>query len=256
MNMRTLVVDGEGAARELLFATLQADPEIHPLGMCSTGREALQSILKHEPQLVFLNTEVRDLDGFEVVRIVGPDRMPFTIFLTCSNPFLLRALTCYQVPHLVKPFSVENIRDVVQRAKTRLSRSHGNPGQSDALSSLLRVAGQESRLPERFVVKAGGRIYLLRNEEIDWIQAEGNYVRLFARGESFLHRETMNSLQDKLNPRTFARIHRSTIVNMDKIRELRPWPTGEYVVVMQCGKELTLSRGYRERLPLLLGEEL
>jgi two-component system LytT family response regulator len=256
VSIRTLVVDGEGEARELLCATLQVDPEIYLVGVCSTGRDALQSILRQEPELVFLNTETRELDGFELVRVVGPDRMPLTVFLTCSNPALLRALTCHQVPHLVKPFSAENIREVVQRAKTRLSRNHGSPGQSDSLSSLLRLLGQEGKPPERFVVKGGGRIYLLRIEEIDWIQAEGNYVRLFARGESFLHRETMNSLQDKLNPRMFARIHRSTIVNMDKIRELRPWPTGEYVVVMQCGKELTLSRGYRERLPVLLGEDL
>jgi two-component system, LytTR family, response regulator len=253
VKLRTLVIDGEPAARELLSATLQNDREIDLVGMCSTGREAIRSIHKQEPDLIFLNAEMREFDGFEIVRIVGPDQMPYTIFLICSNPILLRALSCHQIPHLNKPFSAESIRGVLQGARGRITSSHSL---GDALSSLLRVVGHESKGPERFVVKVGGRMYLLRNEEIDWIQAEGNYVRLFARGESFLHRDTMNSLQDKLNPRMFARIHRSTIVNMDKIRELRPWPTGEYVVVMQCGKELTLSRGYRERLPMLLGEDL
>jgi two-component system, LytTR family, response regulator len=256
VKLRTLVIDGEPAARELLSATLQNDREIDLVGMCSTGREAIRSIHKQEPDLIFLNTEMRELDGFEIVRIVGPDQMPYTIFLICSNPMLLRALSCHQIPYLNKPLSADSIRGVLQGAKGRITSSHESHSQGDSLSSLLRVVGQESKGPERFVVKVGGRMYLLRNEEIDWIQAEGNYVRLFARGESFLHRDTMNSLQDKLNPRMFARIHRSTIVNMDKIRELRPWPTGEYVVVMQCGKELTLSRGYRERLPMLLGEDL
>jgi two-component system, LytTR family, response regulator len=253
VRIRTLIVDGETVVRELLSANLQADEEIELVGVSSSGRDAIAAIHKAAPDLVFLNAEMRDLDGFEVVRIIGPDRMPLTVFLTCPNPMLVRALICHQISHLVKPFSAQDIEGVLQTAKVQLN---GAQSRADNLSSLLRVVAQESRGPERFVVKAGGRMYLLRNEEIDWIQAEGNYVRLFARGESFLHRDTMNSLQEKLNPRIFARIHRSTIVNMDKIRELRPWPTGEYVVVMACGKELTLSRGYRERLPLLLGEEL
>jgi two-component system LytT family response regulator len=250
MKIRTLVADDEPSDRKALVEFLSADPEIELVAECENGRQAIAAFHKQDPHLLFLNVQMPELDGFEVVRAIGPSQLPATVFVTGYDRHWLYAFEMCRLDFLLKPLTQESLLPVLRRAKGHLGQPSAH---SDRLLALLREV-RNPAYQERLAIRSGGRIIFLKGTEIDWIQAEGNYVRLHAGKQSYLHRETMNVLHAKLDPRLFVRIHRSTIVSVEKIRELRPWPTGEYVVVMENGKELTLSRGYREQLPLLLGE--
>jgi two-component system LytT family response regulator len=180
--------------------------------------------------------------------------MPVTIFVTAYDQYALRAFDVHAMDYLLKPFDEARFTRALDRAKNHLQKGRWDHI-GDKLAELLRDH-RGTTYAERFVIKSSGKVVFLKSAEIDWIEAEGNYLRLHAGKDSYLQRGTMNSVQERLDPRRFVRIHRSTIVNVEKVKELRPWPTGEYVVLMTNGKELTLSRGFKEHLPLLVGEPI
>jgi two-component system LytT family response regulator len=254
MKITTLVVDDEPLGREAVRVFLKADPEIEVIGECETGRQTVEAIARHNPHLVFLDVQMPDLDGFSVVDAVGPQQMPLTIFVTAYDKYALRAFDVHAMDYLLKPFDETRFFKALDRAKNHLRKGRWDH-LGDKLEELLRER-QGSSYAERFVIKSSGKVVFLKSGEIDWIEAEGNYLRLHVGKDSYLQRGTMNSVQERLDPKRFVRIHRSTIVNVEKVKELRPWPTGEYVVLMHNGKELTLSRGFKEQLPLLVGETI
>jgi two-component system LytT family response regulator len=242
MKYKTLIVDDEPLARERLRTLLARDPDIHIVGECGGGRSAIAAVAKHNPDLMFLDVQMPEIDGFAVIEAIGPGAVPAVVFVTAHDQYAVKAFEVHALDYLLKPFDSERFKNALRRAKRQLEG-----GLSDRLAALLRTTQ-----PQRFVIKNAGRITFLKVDEIDWIEAEGNYVRLHTGSESHLLRETMNGIEARLDARQFMRIHRSRIVNIDSIKELKPWFRGEYVVVLRGGEKLTLTRSYRDRLEQLV----
>ncbi|HKR60538.1 MAG TPA: LytTR family DNA-binding domain-containing protein [Pyrinomonadaceae bacterium] len=251
MGLRTLIVDDEPLAREGVRMLLENDPEVTAVHECADGQTAVNTIIGTKPDLVFLDVQMPEMDGFEVLEKVGVDRMPNTIFVTAYDKYALQAFEVHALDYLLKPYTNERFFNALERAKTQI-KLRGDDNLNHQLSALLdRLKHGGDRL-ERLAVNAAGRISFVDVEEIDWIEAADTYVRLHVRRESHLVRGTMSGLEAKLDPHKFLRIHRSAIVNLSRIRELQPLFHGEYVVTLQDGTQLTSGRSYRDKLQPLL----
>src|SRR5215813_3820904 len=253
--IRTVVVDDESLARERLCDMLAADPQIQIIAECANGQEAIEAIQLHSPDLVFLDVEMPGIDGFGVLEALPRESIPTTIFITAYDQYAVRAFEVYALDYLLKPFDRERFDKAVSRAKDQIARER-----SDALGErILRAIEDIKARPvhlERLVIKLSGHVFFMKTEEIDWLEAEGNYVRLHSGKDSYLLRDTIGALESKLDPKRFIRVHRSAIVNVDRISELQPWFHGEYRIVFREGVQLTLSRSYRDKLHALLGRPL
>jgi two-component system LytT family response regulator len=253
--MRVLVVDDEPLARKRIKRMLAADEEVEIVGDCANGHEAVAMIRDREPDLVFLDIQMPELDGFGVLERIAPQRLPLIIFVTAYDQYALKAFEFYALDYLLKPFDRRRFEKAMQRARERLSKEKGEELNQRTLALLEEIKSRSHHLG-RLVIKAGGRVFFVKTEEIDWIEAEGKYVRLHVGRESHLLREAIGSLEAQLDPEKFLRIHRSTIVNIDRIRELQPWFHNEYRVILRDGTELMLSRGCRKKLGDMLGGHL
>ena len=254
-KIKTLIVDDEPLARERLAALLAAESDIEVVGQARDGEEAVTAIQDHSPQLVFLDVQMPHMNGFDVIEAVGSERMPLVIFVTAYDQHALKAFQVRALDYILKPFDRERFTDALQRARRQIEREEtGDLGRR--LLALVKDLRRDQPKTDRLVVKSGGRLFFLRMDEIDWIEAAGNYVRLNVGTTSHLLRETMNAIEGRLDPEKFFRIHRSRIVNMERIQEMQPWLNGEYAVVLRTGTRLTLSRGYREKLQERLGRGL
>jgi two-component system, LytTR family, response regulator len=252
-KIRAMVVDDEAMARERVVGMLRQEQDIELIGECSDGQQAVDAINAQHPDLVFLDVQMPACDAFGVIEKVGADRMPAVVFVTAYDEYALRAFEVHAIDYLLKPFGRERFQQTLQHARAHVERRRaGDLGKR--LMALVQDIKPEPQKLDRLVVKSGGRVFFLRTEDIVWIEAAGNYVRLHLGDDSHLFRETMNGIEARLDPRRFVRIHRSRIVNSDRIKELQPWFNGEYVVVLQNGTRLTLSRGYREKLQERLGK--
>jgi len=246
-TIKALIVDDEPLARERIKRFLTDERDIELVGECADGHEAVSAIQTLAPDLVFLDIQIPELDGFGVLEAVGVERMPAVIFVTAYDRYALQAFDVNALDYLLKPYNRERFHKAVERARAQLS--NGAKGElSERLLSLLENLQPEQRHLERLMIKSSGRVFFLRTTEIDWIEAEGNYLRLHVGKESHLLRETMNRLAAKLDQDKFLRIHRSTLVNIERIKELQPLFSGDYVVILRDGKQLTLSRSYRDKL--------
>jgi two-component system, LytTR family, response regulator len=246
-KLTTLIVDDEPLARERLLGLLSNETDIEVLGQCRDGEEAVSAIHERHPDLVLLDVEMPRMDGFEVIDTIGAERMPMVIFVTAYDQHAIKAFQVRALDYLLKPFDRERFSDALQRARTQIeSQANGDLGKR--LLALMKDLKRDVPKTDRLVVKSGGRLFFLRADEIDWIEAAGNYVRLHVGNQSHLLRETMNAIEARLDPERFFRIHRCRIVNVERIQEMQPWLNGEYSVVLRTGVRLTLSRGYREKL--------
>ena len=253
MRIRTLVVDDEPIARARVLALLGEEPDIEIVGECSTGPQAVSEITQKAPDLVFLDVQMPEMDGFEVARALGSDRAPAVVFVTAFDQYALRAFEIHALDYLLKPFSAQRFKAALSHAREQLAQRHATLLGRQLLEILPEVQKREP-VSDRLVVKSSGRVYFVRMADIDWCEAAGNYVCLHLAAQSHLVRETMNHLEAKFDGRQFVRIHRSTIVNVDRIEELRSSFNGEHVVVLRDGTRLTLSRGYRDALQARLGK--
>jgi two-component system LytT family response regulator len=252
-KIRAMVVDDEAMARERVVSLLRQEQDIELIGECSDGQQAVNAINSQQPDLVFLDVQMPAVDGFRVIEQVGPEKMPAVVFVTAYDEYAVRAFDVHALDYLLKPFGRERFQQTLQHARSHVERRRaGDLGKR--LMALVQDIKPEPQKLDRLVVKSGGRVFFLRTEDIVWIEAAGNYVRLHLGEDSHLFRETMNGIEARLDPQRFVRIHRSRIVNSDRIKELQPWFNGEYVVVLQNGTRLTLSRGYREKLQERLGK--
>ena len=251
MKLRTLIVDDEPLAREGIRMLLATDPQVAAVDECADGQAAVDVIIERKPDLVFLDIQMPEMDGFEVLMEVGADRMPSTIFTTAYDKYALQAFEVHALDYLLKPYTNERFFEALERAKTQISLSH-NINVSGQLSALLDHITRSGDSLERLVVKAAGRISFLNLEEVDWIEAEDTYVRLHVGRESHLVRGTMSGLERKLNPKKFLRIHRSKIVNLQRVKDLQPLFHGEYAITLHDGTQLTSGRSYRDKLQPLL----
>ncbi|HEX5732861.1 MAG TPA: LytTR family DNA-binding domain-containing protein [Blastocatellia bacterium] len=254
-SIRVLIVDDEPLARKRIKRMLATDADVEIVGDCATGREAVAVIRDREPDLIFLDIQMPEMDGFSVLKSVAPERMPFVIFVTAYDQYALRAFEFYALDYLLKPFDRRRFEKAMQRARERILKEKGDELKERTIALLEEIKARSHHLG-RLVIKAGGRVFFIKTEEIDWIEAEGKYVRLHVGRESHLLREAIGSLEAQLDPEKFLRIHRSTIVNIDRIRELQPWFHNEYRVILRDGTELMLSRSCRKKLGEMLGGHL
>ena len=254
-KIKVLVVDDEPLARERLTTLLSQEPDVEQITPARDGEEAITTIHDDSPDLVFLDVQMPQMNGFDVIEAVGSDKMPLVIFVTAYDQHALKAFQVRALDYLLKPFDRERFTDALQRARKQLERDEtGDLGRR--LLALVKDLRRDQPRSDRLVVKSGGRLFFLRADEIDWVEAAGNYVRLHVGPASHLLRETMNAIEGRLDPEKFFRIHRSRIVNMERIQELQPWLNGEYAVLLRTGTRLTLSRGYREKLQDRLGKAI
>jgi len=238
-KIRALVVDDEPIARARMLSLLKEERDVEVVGECADGPQAMSAIAQTAPDLVFLDVQLPDMNGFELADALGTRHMPAVVFVTAYDEYALRAFEIHALDYLLKPFSRERFKAALSHAREHLAR---------------RLAPVPAR--DRLVIKSTGRIYFVRTADIDWCEAAGNYVRLHAGSQAHLVRGTMAHLESRLDAGRFARIHRSAIVNIDRIEELRSSFNGEYMVVLRGGTRLTLSRGYRDALQERLGKSL
>jgi two-component system LytT family response regulator len=254
-KIRAIIVDDEPLARERLATLLASEPDMEIVAQCRDGEEAVAAIQEHSPELVFLDVQMPQMSGFDVIETVGTERMPLVIFVTAYDQHALRAFQVRALDYLLKPFDRDRFSEALTRARKQIEREEtGDLGRR--LLALVKDLRRDQPRSDRLVVKSGGRLFFLRMDEIDWIEAAGNYVRLHVGNTSHLLRETMNAIEAQLDPGLFFRIHRCHIVNIERVLELQPWFNGEYVVCLRSGARLTLSRGYREKLQQRLGSAL
>ena len=253
--IRTLIVDDESLARERIRDMLASAAQIEIIAECANGREAIEAIQTLSPDLVFLDVEMPGIDGFGVLEALSPAQIPTIIFVTAYDQYAVRAFEVYALDYLLKPFDQERFEKALERAKSQLSSERSEDLSQRILNALEEIKTRPVHL-ERLVIKMNGHVFFIKAEEIDWLEAEGNYVRLHAGKESYLLRDTISALESQLDPKKFIRVHRSAIVNIDRITELQPWFHGEYRIILREGVQLTLSRTYREKLHDLLGRPL
>ncbi len=282
-KIRTLVVDDEPAARRGIVLLLERDPDILVVGEASSGAEAVEKIQAKRADLVFLDVQMPEMNGFKVLEALdacGAQR-PAVIFVTAFDQHALRAFEVNAVDYLLKPFEDERFWSALRRAKSELVRrqtdalseklsdllhhlqtnvaapASATPAAATAVTAPAEASGaQESITRERILLRSGGEIYFVKAEDIDWIEAEGDYMKFHAAGRVHLLRETMAHLEERLDSRRFIRIHRSTIVNIDRVKKLSPSFAGEYAVILHDGTKLRLSRGYHDRLQDLMRSAL
>lgn len=250
-KIRALIVDDEPIARLGVRQYLEDEADIEVIDECGCGLEAVAAILQQKPDLVFLDVQMPELDGFGVIETVGAEHMPCVIFVTAYDRYTLRAFEVQALDYLLKPFEQGRFRRTIARARQQIQERQAGRLNRRLLSLLERLPGRQQYL-ERVVIKSSGRIIFLDVSEIDWIEAADNYVRLHVGDRTHLLHETLSAFEQKIDPAKFIRIHRSRIVNASRIAELQPLFHGEYVVIMKDGTELTTSRSFRERMRDLL----
>lgn len=250
MKTRTLIVDDELLARERLRQLLQSEPDIEIVGECADGREAVEAICQESPDLIFLDVQMPELDGFGVLAAIESEPAPVIVFVTAHDRFALRAFEVHAVDYLLKPFDRERFQTALRRALEQVRNREGN-ALARKLSDLLADLKGGSKTPERLAVKSGGRVLFVNQSDIDWLESAHNYVEIHVGKQSHLLRQTLEAVEARLAPGRFVRISRSVIVNTDRIKELQPLFYGEYAVILQSGVRLTLSRRYRDKLEQL-----
>jgi two-component system LytT family response regulator len=250
--MKVLIVDDEPLARERVRRHLRDEPGVEIVGEAGNGREAVAVIEEKTPDLVFLDVQMPEMNGFDVLKALEENKIPAIVFTTAYDKYAIQAFEFHALDYLLKPFSRERFRRAVRHAREQLENSRQSGSIDERLVSLLENLKAKKYL-ERIVVKSSGRVFFIKTDEIDWIEAAGNYLKLHVGRDAHLIRETMQSIEAKLDPEKFFRIHRSTLVQIDRIKELHPLFGGDYAVILRNGTELNLSRNYRERLPELFG---
>lgn len=247
MSIRTLIVDDEPIARHSIARLLQEDRDIDVLGECGDGARALSAIRALRPDLIFLDIQMPEMTGIDVIASIGCDALPATVFVTAYERYAVRAFEANAVDYLVKPFSRDRFRETLARAKRRLSAESGaaRGAPADVLRALAELRKEQDYL-QRIPVPVDEYITLLDVARIDWIEANRNRLRLHAGKDVYELRETMTALEARLDPRRFVRVHRSAIVNIDRIQAIHPWFNGYHMIVLTNGKELRMSRYQHE----------
>lgn len=251
-RIRVIVVDDEVLARQRLLDLLKEESDVEVIAECRDGGEAIDAIERLAPDLVFLDVQMPEVDGFDVIDAVGPETMPPVVFVTAYDQYALRAFEVRALDYLLKPFDQARFRESLERVRQR------SPDISDSdvgrrLLALVNDLRSGTPKADRIVVKSGGRLCFLRTSEIDWIEAAGNYLTLHAGRATHMIRGTMTTIEARLDPEKFYRVHRSSIVNMDRVQALEPSITGEYVALLANGSRVNVSRSYKDKILARLG---
>ena len=240
-DLRVLVVDDEPLVREGIRALLEREVDVRTLGEARNGREAVERIRELRPDLVLLDVQMPGMDGFAVVAALEPEERPAIVFVTAHSEYAIRAFDLHAVDYLLKPFDAERFATALRRARARMSE-----GKVDRLEALLATLRPAQAYPERLLLKQDGAVVVVLADEIDWIEAADNYVKVHARSGRYMVREPLKQIETKLDPARFAKAHRSAIVNLSRVKSLEPLTAGEYIITLTTGTRLTLSRGCRD----------
>ena len=241
--LRVFVVDDEAPARRKLLRFLAADPEVEVIGEAVNGQEAVEGIRRTRPDLVLLDVQMPDFEGFEVLRQLSPP-LPRIVFVTAFDQYAIQAFDVHAFGYLLKPFDQPRFRKVLDDAKLQ---ARADDNSAEALRKLLADVDRSQRTASRLVVQQGERTYFVAPGEIDWIESERNYLLIHAGGKSYTIRGTLDAMEERLDPAEFVRINRSAIVRLDSVRELQKWFHGEYKVVLKSGAGLMWTRRYLGR---------
>jgi two-component system LytT family response regulator len=252
VTIRTIIADDEPVARRRIRRLLQQASDVEVVAQCGDGASTVEAIHALAPDVVFLDVQMPELDGFAVLQAIGRDRMPAVIFVTAFDEYAIRAFDVHALDYLLKPVDGERVLRALGRARSWLEMRHA-PGHDPRLTALLDRLASERRFLTRLPVRVDGRLLVLDLADVDWIGAANNYVALYVGSREFLVRGTIGQLERELDPARFVRIHRSAIVKVDRIRELSPLTHGDFAVVLKDGTQLTMSRGYRSRLLRSIG---
>jgi len=254
-RLRVLVVDDEGPARQRLIDLLKKDSQVGAVLEAVNGKAAVETLGREVLDLVFLDVQMPELDGLQVIETVGAEAMPLTVFVTAYDKHAIRAFEAHALDYLLKPFSDERWEAALARAKTRHNelriREFGR-----SVLQMLTARSQTRRCLDRLVVKGSGTTRFIRVADIDWIEGAGVYVNLHVAGKELLYRSALNELAGRLDPMRFVRVHRSTIVNIDSVLELQPISHGEFEIILKDGHRSRVSRTYRLELEKRLGQSL
>ena len=243
--IRVLIVDDEPPARRKLARFLRQESDVEIAGEASNGEGAAEAIVELHPDVVFLDVQMPGMSGFEALRMIqGP--LPQVVFVTAYDQYAVKAFEIHAIDYLLKPFDLPRLQTCLARVRDQLERDSAKDLQRRMEKVLADVTGRIHL--SRVMVKSRGRIVFLHTRDIDWIESFANYVDLHVGAQAYTLRETLNSLEARLDPQSFARVHRSVIVNIDRIRELKPWSHNDYLIVMKDGKEIRMSRRYRKNL--------
>ena len=257
--IRTVIADDEPLARERMRQLLRNHADIQILAECVDGRETVDAIRAHLPDLVFLDVRMPEMDAFGVIEEIGAEHFPEVVFVTAYDQYAVRAFEVRALDYLLKPIGRERFARALERARSRMNGNGHGAGAAEQgelaqkLRSLIDEAKTEPEYLERLLIRKGERMVLVRLDEVDWIDGAGNYLELHAGKTTYLLRHTLSGLESRLDPHSFLRIHRSTIVNVDRISELHPTFAGDYVVTLRDGTQLSLSRTYRGKVEQLAG---
>ena len=241
--MRVIIIDDELPARKKVRTFLADEPRIEIIGEASNGLEAVNLIEQLRPDLIFLDIQMPGLTGFQVLQALDETIMPAVIFTTAYDEYAVKAFEVNALDYLLKPFDEERF----QKALERVNKQNSQNNQYNQLTNLLLELKKQPNYLQRLLIKTAGKIIFIKTDEIDWIEAEEKYVQVYVGKDKYLYRETMNALEQQLNPENFTRIHRSYIVRIDFIKELVPWSHGDYLLILQDKTELSLGRNYRDK---------
>jgi two-component system LytT family response regulator len=254
-QIRALIADDEALARKFIRRMLKDDRDVEIVGECSNGKEAVAMIRKQNPDVVFLDVQMPEMDGFGVLESIGVERLPQIIFTTAYEQYAIRAFELHALDYLLKPFDQARFKDAIKYAKERFCSERDRDDRRQ-IGALLENIKNKPQYLDRLVIKAGGRITFLSTDEINWIEADDKYVHLHTSKATPMVRQTLTAMEAQLDPEKFRRVHRSAIVNVKRIKELQPLFSGEYSIVLEDGTKLTLSRSYKDRLFERLGKPL
>ena len=244
MKISALIVDDEPLARKRILMFLQYEPDLEVVGECANGTEAIQQIGKFSPDLVFLDVQMPEMDGFDVLRALPAERWPMVIFVTAYSQYAVEAFEVHALDYLLKPFKLARFRQALQRARQKL-KMQDVKGQNERFREWL-LAQEQAIYPSRLTVKSGEHTAFVEVNQLDYIEAAGNYAILHVGPTNHILRETLANLEAKLSPQQFLRVSRSAIVNLGRIKAVQPATRSEHVVVLKDGRELPLTRGVRE----------
>jgi two-component system, LytTR family, response regulator len=247
MNIRALIVDDEPLAREWVRSAIAEDPELEVMGECGDGFEAAEAIRRLKPDLVFLDVQMPGLDGFGVLEALSPEEIPAVVFVTAFDQYAVRAFEAQAVDYLMKPFSKERVEEAVRRVR-ELVKGKSLEDFRESISKIVEKIRRDRSFPEWVLLKSDGKNVFVKVKDIDWIESSRNNVRIHVGTTLYLLHETTSAIASRLDPKKFLRIHRSAIVNIERIKELHPWFNGDYAVILRDGTQLTLSSSYRDRL--------
>jgi two-component system LytT family response regulator len=244
MNLRVLIVDDEPLARERVRVLLEKEPDVEIIGECSHGREAVDVARRLKPDLMILDIQMPELDGFQVLRELG-NELPEVVFVTAFDQYAVKAFEAHALDYLLKPFKPARLREAVERARQRMAEP-GADELRERVAALLREEAARPRYMSRLAIKDGDRVQFVRVAEIDWIEASGNYVIVHVGSARHLMRETLAALEDRLSPQKFLRLSRSALVNVEQVEAVQPADRADHVAVLKSGVRVPVTRGVRE----------